>query len=169
MKEIHLWLDNYNDIYSDFDSRHYLKRRISDDFLHELKIAFRNQEGRAGDLVLLLPKDKRKENIEKLIGESLKNHFTAQYHIQDSRLRKLVQKNVLFFILGIVLMIGAIFIGYTGNRSFRSIALEAILEPGGWFFLWSSLDFLFYDFREFRNGFRLFKQLSEINIHFRSE
>ena len=31
LAEVSLWLDDFNDIYSDFDSRHFLKRRISDD------------------------------------------------------------------------------------------------------------------------------------------
>lgn len=59
MTEISLWLDSYDDIYSDFDSHHYLKRRISEDFLHELRVEMKYKEHHGGDLVLLLPQERR--------------------------------------------------------------------------------------------------------------
>ena len=61
MAELNLWLDSYNDIYSDFDNRHYLKRRISDDFLHELRTEMKYKEHHAGDMVLMVPKERRDE------------------------------------------------------------------------------------------------------------
>jgi hypothetical protein len=59
MAELSLWLDYYDDVYADFDSRHYGKRRISDDFLFELRNALKYREERVNDLFLLLPGDKR--------------------------------------------------------------------------------------------------------------
>ena len=44
MVEINLWLDSYDDIYSYFESRHYLKRRISEDFLHEFRTEMKYKE-----------------------------------------------------------------------------------------------------------------------------
>lgn len=37
MSEISIWLDNYDDIFSDFDPRPYSQRSLSDDFLAEAK------------------------------------------------------------------------------------------------------------------------------------
>lgn len=34
---ISLWIDSYDDIFSDFDPRHFSLRNISDDFLYEVK------------------------------------------------------------------------------------------------------------------------------------
>ena len=64
MSEISLWLDNYDDIYSDFDSRHFLKRRISEDFLHELRLSKKYKRERATDLLLFMPGEKRTESSE---------------------------------------------------------------------------------------------------------
>ncbi len=67
MTELSLWLDEYADIYSDFDSRHYSKRRISTDFLNELKTALKYKDEKSDTLVLILPKEKRdnkKRNID---------------------------------------------------------------------------------------------------------
>jgi hypothetical protein len=35
--EISIWLDSYNDIFSDFDSRPFSERTVSDDFLSEVR------------------------------------------------------------------------------------------------------------------------------------
>ena len=43
MANLELWLDSYNDIYSDFDSRHYSKRRISEDFIQELRLGLKHK------------------------------------------------------------------------------------------------------------------------------
>ena len=51
MAELNLWLDSYDDIYSDFDSSHYLKRRISEDFLYELRTEMKYNEHYSGDMV----------------------------------------------------------------------------------------------------------------------
>jgi hypothetical protein len=70
MKELELWLDSYDDIYSDFDSRHYRKRRISEDFLHELRTEMKYNEQHASDMVLLLPQDFRDQTAAKIIADS---------------------------------------------------------------------------------------------------
>jgi len=64
MTELSLWLDSYDDIYSDFDSRHYYKRRISEDFLYELEREMKYKEDEASCLMLLLPNQQRDEAVE---------------------------------------------------------------------------------------------------------
>ena len=78
MNELSLWLDYYDDIYSDFDSRQYPKRRISDDFLYELKDAFKYRSERYNDIFLYLPQEKRTETTEKIISAGLKTFFINQ-------------------------------------------------------------------------------------------
>ena len=50
--EIPLWLDNYNDLFSDFDPRHYSNRALSQDFLEELKRASRDKQTKTVNLKL---------------------------------------------------------------------------------------------------------------------
>ncbi|PZR25545.1 MAG: hypothetical protein DI535_17825 [Citrobacter freundii] len=44
MAELSLWLDNYDDIYSDFDVRTLLKRRVSEDSVYELGMTYKRKE-----------------------------------------------------------------------------------------------------------------------------
>ena len=168
MTEISLWLDSYDDIYSDFDSHHYLKRRISEDFLHELRVEMKYKEHHGGDLVLLLPQERRDAPAEEIIARSLTDFFNTQLHFQQDKCRKKLNKGILLLVAGVIIMLLNSWISYQSGKSFFVIALKVLLEPGGWFLLWAALDFLYYDFAELKKERKFYKALSEMHIHFKS-
>ncbi len=55
---ISLIIDDYEDIFSDFDPRDYIERAISDDFIQECKRSARDKL-KGIELRILVPKDKR--------------------------------------------------------------------------------------------------------------
>lgn len=168
MKELELWLDSYDDIYSDFDSRHYLKRRISEDFLNELRIEMKYKEHHASDMVLLLPQDCRDQTAEKIIADSLGDFFSNLFRFHHDKCRKKLSNGILLFILGICIMLLNSWVSYRFAESFPVIGLRVLLEPAGWFLLWAALDFLFYDFTELKKERNFYKGLSKMHIHFKS-
>ncbi|MFI5164948.1 MAG: hypothetical protein ACHQHP_06850, partial [Bacteroidia bacterium] len=165
MVELSLWLDYYDDIYSDFDSRHYLKRRVSEDFLYELKNALKYKKERVSDLILLLPQEKRDEPNEKAIAKSLKDFFSTQFTIHLDKCRKKTNNGIAMGVTGILLMAINSFISFKSSHTATLVALRVITEPAGWFLLWASFDFLFYDRREIAKEREFFRELSEMNIH----
>ncbi|MBS1527815.1 MAG: hypothetical protein JST19_19380 [Bacteroidetes bacterium] len=168
MAEIKLWLDSYEDIYSDFDSRHYLNRRISEDFLHELHTETKYLEQHAGDMILLLPREQRNEETEKIITNSLANYFRAQFLFHHDKCRHKLVRGVLFLIMGVGIMLLNSWIIYRSGESFTIIGLRVLLEPAGWFSLWAGLDFLLYDFAGLKKEETFYQELSEMHIHFQS-
>ncbi len=168
MPELSLWLDYYDDIYSDFDSRHYLKRRISEDFLHELRMAKKYKRERVTDLLLLLPQEKREENSEKMITNSLKDFFTDQFRNNHDKCRKKQDTAIITLIAGFIVMMLNAYISFKKLHSLPLSIMKIILEPGGWFLLWIGFDFLFYDIYEIKKERDFFREFSEANIHFRS-
>ena len=168
MAELSLWLDYYDDIYSDFDSRQYLKRRISEDFLFELRNALKYKKERVLDLIILLPEQKREEKSEATIINSLKNFFSEQFRINEDKCRHKLNRGIVLGVAGVLIMVFNSFIGFKGTHSLPLVALKVVLEPGGWFLLCASLDFLFYDWKELKKEREFFKELSEANIHFKS-
>jgi hypothetical protein len=168
MAELSLWLDYYDDIYSDFDSRNYQKRRVSEDFLHELRNALKYRKERVHDLVLLLPVEKRDEPNETAIMESLKSFFNAQFQAHLDNCRKKYKRGIFLGIAGILIMIFNSFISFKSSQSLPLVALRVLMEPAGWFLLWVSFDFLFYDWNDLKKEREFFRELSEMKIHFRS-
>ena len=168
MAELNLWLDSYDDIYTDFDSRHYLKRRISEDFLYELRTEMKYKKHYAGDMVLLLQQERRDEPTEKIIANSLTDFFTSQFRFHQDKCRKKLNKGILFFATGVIIMLLNAWFSYHSGESFPIIGLKVLLEPAGWFLLWAALDFLFYDFTELKKERNFYKELSKMHIHFKS-
>jgi len=168
MAELSLWLDYYDDIYSDFDSRQFVKRRISEDFLFEVRNAFKYKAERVNDLVLLLPEARRNEQNESIIIGSLKKFFRERFEVSEKKCRSKLNQGIIMGISGLCIMLLNSFIAFKGSHSFLFVALRVILEPGGWFLLWVSLDFLVYEWKGLKKEKDLFKELSELNIHFKS-
>jgi hypothetical protein len=168
MAELSLWLDNYEDIYSDFDSRHYLKRRVSEDFLYELRNALKYKKERVNDLLLLLPQEKRNDQNEKIITESLKDFFTTQFRVHADNCHTKFNNGIILGIIGVLIMALNSFASFNVSHTFSLVVLRVIAEPAGWFLLWAAFDFLFYDWKDLKKEREFFRELSELNIHFRS-
>ncbi len=75
MSEISLWLDHYDDIFSNFDPRPYSQKALSDDFLLETKRASRDKVSGQIELKFLVKAEMRNKKQENLIRRRLKEHF----------------------------------------------------------------------------------------------
>jgi hypothetical protein len=166
MKDIKLWLDSYEDIYSDFDSRHYLKRRISEDFLDELRNELKFSEPLNGNIILLLPQNKRNEASEKVITKGLTEYFQKQYNFHKNKCRYKLNKGILLFVIGFIIMLLNSWFTFNYKESFTIIFFRILLEPAGWFLLWAAFDFVFYDFATIKTVRNFYHQLSNAGINF---
>lgn len=169
MQELSLWLDSYNDIYSDFDSNSYLKRRISEDFLHELRNEVKLKENHVKDMFLILPENQRDQSSEMIIIASLKAFFSRKFDFHHHKCVIKLRQGLILFITGILIMLLYSWISFHLQNSFFVICLKVLLEPAGWFLVWAAFDFLFYDYSLLRKDEIFFENLYKMNIHFRSE
>jgi hypothetical protein len=168
MTELNLWLDSYDDIYSDFDSRHYLKRRISEDFLHELRTEIKYMKQHTGDMILLLPQEKRNEASEKIIADSLADFFSSRFQYYRDRCRKKLNNGLLLFASGIIIMLLNTWVSYRSAESLSVTFFKVLLEPAGWLLIWAAFDFLFYGFAGLKKEKNFYRKLSETHVHFKS-
>lgn len=166
MADIKLWLDSYNDIYSDFDSRHYLKRRISEDFLDELRNALKISELHIGEIIFLLPSNERDEASEKIIAKGLNDYFKKQYLFHKNKCQRKLNKGILLFANGVFIMLLNSWCSFQYKETFVIIFLRILLEPAGWFLLWAAFDFLFYDFNKLKIIRNFYLQLGNAKIAF---
>lgn len=165
--DLSLWLDSYDDIYSDFDSRIYLRRRVSEDFLDELKESFKYRKEHADNLILLLAPEKRNEQIEQGIISSLEEQFRLRYEMLYKKERKIKAKGILFVITGIIVMVLDSVIVYWGSKTYSVIATRVVLEPAGWFLIWNGLDLLMNGLRKARHETFFYRKAGELKIHFK--
>ena len=152
-RDISIWLDSYDDIFSDFD-------------LYELKKVCKENKSPINNLNLLIPDKSRSDVNENLIIKRLHTHLKKNYH--DFRELLMIQKRngFLSVFAGVVLMIGASYISLLKSENFLMHTILVILEPAGWFILWTGLDDLRKSLRIQRSELDLFIKMAKSKIVF---
>src|ERR1043165_8623635 len=167
--EICIWIDKYDDVFSEFDSRPFSDRALSDDFLSEVqKMITQNPTRGAVRLKFAVMDDQRNTESESIIINNLNKHF---HHIADD-LRKgqdaIRNRGYLFLGVGFVL-ISFIFLLTTmeeANSYLKGIIL--MLEPIGWFTTWTGLDYVFQLSRKEKTAIDFNNKMAHAKIAFSS-
>lgn len=167
-RTINIWLDNYDDIFSDFDPRPYSERTLSDDFLREVRKVCSETNDSANELILQLPALKRNSEIEITLTKRLHNHIKQN----DQRFRnlknKIRKKAMLTLFIGLLLMLGAGYLSSLNSRNFLLNAILVMAEPTGWFLVWYGLDELFYRTKQNKNELEFYSIIAKSKISFSS-
>lgn len=145
--KISLWLSHYNDIFSDFDSRSYTHRALSQDLLDEIERATR--EAPSGvELRFLIPAAQRNMLHETMIKKRLREHFKRHSLQLETDYKKVRKKGIIMAIIGLLLLAAATFLyQHNGNKWWTSF-LIVLFEPAGWFTVWIGLEQVFFIYED---------------------
>ena len=163
---INIWLDGYDDIFSDFDPRNFTEKTISDDFLHELKKLSRETNFDITELKLLLPADKRKHRDESMIIKRLNTHFKNSFYFHKKDKAMIRKKGIMFLLCGFIVMIAASYISFIKPESFMMHSLLILLEPAGWFSVWYGFENLFSTTRRETPELNFYRKIYKCRIVF---
>lgn len=84
-EEISIWFDSYEELFSDFDSRSYSKRTLSNDFIEQIKKVAKDIHTKNVTLKLLLLEKNRNKQEEEIIAQRLHSFF---YYNTNNYLKK---------------------------------------------------------------------------------
>jgi|ERR1035437_2740943 hypothetical protein len=166
--EISIWLDSYDDIFSDFDPRSFSERSLSDDFIAEAKKVSREKLLKINELKLLIPESKRNQEQESVIIKNLHANFLRHYEYLHHQSRKVKRKGILFFLIGIPFMAAASYFSFLNSTTFSYNILRIIFEPAGWFFVWTGFDHIFIISNTKEGDINFYSLLAKTKIHFLS-
>ncbi len=165
---ISLILDGYNDLFSDFDPRHFSERALSDDFLAESKRASRDKPAGSIEVKFLVPEKKRNYKDEVTIKRRLKEHFRKHFLLIDSERKRIIKQGFLFILFGLVLMAFATYVLFYFEGSLITHFIVVISEPGGWFLFWEGLDLIIFESKKLRPERDYFEKMSKAVVYFNS-
>jgi hypothetical protein len=167
---ISLRLEQYDDIFSDFDIRQYSERALSVDFLSEIKRASVDKGNGGIELILNLPADQRNESTEGPIKERLNKHFNKHFQILTGEKRRVLRFGLWMIFLGIICMITVAFIVPIKSQNFTISFLLLFLDPVAIFLLWEGLDQIIFNSKNINPELDFYKKMSnsEGNIQFNS-
>lgn len=165
-KKVSIWLDTYDDIFSDFDPSPYGQRHISDDFFHELKkYALEDMPGNV-EIDLLIDEKLRDIKTEKIIIERINEFFAIQHRVLQKKRNRILMQSFLFLLLGTVF----ITILTLASRKYEQyLLLIKLLEPASWFLSWEGLHLLFFEYVEEKDHEEFHKKVSHSRITFQNK
>ncbi len=164
---ITIWLDGYDDIFSDFDSRDFSKRALSDDFLLELRKMSREEDGDIREFHLLLPEAARNKNDETIIVRRLHNYFRKNHTRISQSIASERNKAILFVLLGLIFLLLAGFISFLKPAHLALHFLMIACEPAGWFLTWMGFD-MFIAMPRKRPELSFYSKMAQSGISFKS-
>ena len=164
--DISIWIDQYDDIFSDFDPRHYRERNISDDFLYELKRICQENAGLVKTLKLLVPENIRNLQDEAIISRRLHEEFKKQYNAAFLDARAARRRGLIFILFAACLMTGASALASLKSSFFLLRAVLVILEPGGWFLMWTGFDQLISTTKKRLPDLEFFRKMYKSKLSF---
>lgn len=166
LRNISIWLDTYDDIFSDFDPRPYSERTLSDDFLVEVRKVCRESDETIHELKLLIPADKRNIPDEEIITKRLNSLFKKGHRKYLEQNKYVLRKGLLFIFTGFLLLLAASYLSAMKSGMLSINVLLVICEPSGWFLVWSGFDSLFYTSKQSKTEFEFYNKLSKSHISF---
>jgi len=166
MSELSLWLDTYDDIFSDFDPRPFTQRSLSVDFLDEIKRASRDKASGQIELRFLIPEKDRNADTESQIKRRLKEHFKKHNEQLKVEMKKIIETGLLVAALGFLLMFFSIMLQRSLGDSLIETILVTLFEPSGWFLMFYGLDNTFYSSRSKKPEIEFYNKMAKAEISF---
>ena len=167
MSEISLWLNNYSDIFSEFDPRPYSERALSDDFLNEIKKASRDKPTGTIKLRFLVPSKGRNSKTESMFKERLHKHFKKHNELLHKEKKKVLRQGWAFVIFGILFMFAAAFILFNyAQKNLIKEFLIVLLQPGGWFMFWEGLNLLIFEAKRINPELEFYDKMIKSEVEF---
>ncbi len=165
--ELALWLDDYDDLFSDFDPRPYSQRSLSDDFLLEMIKAVKNRGNNTFELKFLLSENLRNRNKEQVIVKRLREHFARHYHILLKDQKLIIRRGVILVLIGILVMLSGGFIRtFFLDKHVMFNFIIILVEPAGWFLFWEGLNKTIYDNNKIKPNLEFYRKMSKSKIKF---
>lgn len=164
--EISVWLDGYDDLFSDFDPRPYEERVVSDDFLREAKAFGKEKRGGAFELVLLVPHKLQDTAQEEVIVRRLHEFFSHNHRLAHRAVDANRRSGAAMTALALALLFLAAWLRAAHGESFLMNFLLVVLEPAGWFTIWNGFERLFFVPERLRSDLEFYEKMSTCAISF---
>ncbi|MBD3245570.1 MAG: hypothetical protein GF333_00985 [Candidatus Omnitrophica bacterium] len=167
LNNIVIAIDDWDDVFSDFDPSPLNQRTLSEDFMQELRKRYR--ETKTGDLAVTIcaPKDLRDPQSETMVTQRLSRHFRQRSLRRLKEIRRVRLRGAMFVCFGIFFLASLTFAAY--YRIFSEFTLEIVgivLMPLGWFGIWEGFSKIVDISPSFSQEAALFEKLAKAKYRF---
>ncbi|HET6991232.1 MAG TPA: hypothetical protein VFJ43_07915, partial [Bacteroidia bacterium] len=166
LRNLNIWIDSYDDLFSDFDSRHFSERAISDDFLREMNKLTEEKEELIKTLHFQIPAKLRDEKTEAIIIDRLSNDFQREYQRFANELNSNRRRGFFMAIFGFACLISTVILTSADVNKLWQNSLKILFEPAGWFLIWSGFEKMFFGGEPVKRKRDFYARLEKCKIEF---
>jgi len=166
MATVQMWIDEYDDIFSDFDPRPYEVRTISNDFWDELNKLYTEHPDDIDVVKILVPVKMQQRSTEKIIAKRVTAYITMRANVAKKKLRKIYLQSSSMLLLGIGFMLIATWLDAHHGVFWLSF-LRIVAEPAGWFCFWESLNLFIFEKPATSQAVARYNELAKAKIMFK--
>lgn len=167
---IEISLDDYNDIFNEWDPAPFRRRDIDPDLNHFLIDSSEDIPLKYPlKLCFFIPQNARDTTKEELAKSGLKNFFDFLISDLIRKLRILRQKGTIYIFTSFTFLTLASILKTKLNVGILSDTLLEGLFIGGWVFLWEAFTLFFFSSYDLYRELKIYKRLSISNIQFKEK
>lgn len=166
---LHIALDTYDDIFSDFDPSPFDHRVLSEDFMKEIQRRYAENKRGEIDVRFSIPAVMRSSKVENIIRKRLKGYFQVQIAELDIEISKRKRTGLIYFVVGFLVLL---LTGYSAEifPNSHSITVTSILlTPIGWFGMWEGVGLFVQAPQKFEEQKKFFVKFSGASYKFMNE
>ncbi len=169
MREISIVLDNYDDIFSDFDPRQYWRRELSEDFLKELSRRYLEDSKGNFEVRFFIPAYERDPKAETVIKKRLRGHFLLEAKRVQKEVEGIRNKAMVYIAAGVgVLLIETLVTLFAQNDILPKLA-GILTLPVGWFLVWTGTERILDFSPSIMKQVHIYEKFAKCNYLFISE
>jgi hypothetical protein len=164
-----IWMDGYNDIFSDFDPAPYSKRAISADFVEEVMRRTSEEHDEDIELRMSVPQAMRSQKTETIIKKRLREYFLLKKKKYEQLVKNERTKGVIYFVGGFLMLSSFIVLEIFLAQHVAVKLLAAVMAPFGWFGVWEGTSHLLEGPEKFSSKKDFYTKLAKAKFEFFSE
>ncbi len=171
-KKVHVAIDCYDDIFSDFDPRPYCEREISEDLFKELLCRFSKIiDWTKIELAFSIPARERRVEQERVICDRLREEFGHRLGEVSKKLKRQRLKGWLMVLVGEALLVGEVLLSkFCGGLSDTvKQLLFAFSTPAGWYGAFMGIERLLEIPESLKKEKELYSKLDGCKISFEAD
>ena len=166
--EISIWIDKYDDVFCEFDSRPFANRALSDDFLREVHKMISEKTAEKVLLKFNVLNEERNEESEAIILNNINTHFKYIEMVLKSEQKQILHKGYMLLGLGFGLISCIFLLTIAATKSAYLNGVILMLEPVGWFVTWTGMDNVFQISRKNKSALDFNSKMVHAEITFSS-
>lgn len=163
---IEVSLDDYDDVYDEWDPAPFKKRFIQDQFDDFIVLSAEDIPLKYNiNVILYIPEDKKDLTKETSVASAYRNYYSYELVKVDKSRARLRKKNISYFLLSFSFLAVGYLFRYGQDNFILNVLQEGVLI-GGWVFLWEFFTNIFIKRRELVGRYKLYKRLFQSEIRF---